>query len=102
MPISEGKGAQLLTAGEAPPWKPRKTKAGLAVVLVAPSCLNVYDRSLQAPLSMGFPRQEDWSGSPFPSPGDRPDPGMEAASLALAGGLFTTESPGQPKAGGIS
>ena len=42
----------------------------------------------QAPLSMGFSRQEHWSGLPFPSPGDLPDPGIEPASLvflALAG-----------------
>ena len=47
----------------------------------------------QAPLSMGFSRQEHWSGSPFPSPGDLPDPGIEPASLAslaLEGGFFTT------------
>ena len=36
--------------------------------------------ALQAPLSMGFPRQEYWSGLPFPSPGDLPDPGIELAS----------------------
>jgi len=34
-------------------------------------------------LSMGFPRQEYWSGLPFPSPGDLPDPGNELMSLAL-------------------
>ena len=53
-------------------------------------------------LYMGFSRQEYWSGLPCPPPGDLPNPGMEPASLALAGGLFTTESPRQPKAGGIS
>ena len=37
----------------------------------------------QAPLSMGFSRQEHWSGWPFPSPGDLPDPGTEPAPLAL-------------------
>ena len=50
---------------------------------------------LQAPLSMGFPRQEWWSGWPFPSPGDPPDPGIEPASLmspALIGGFFTTSA----------
>ena len=47
--------------------------------------------SCQAPLSMGFPRQEYWSGLPFPSPGDLPNPGMEPASPALAGRFFTTE-----------
>ncbi|ELR50988.1 hypothetical protein M91_11147, partial [Bos mutus] len=53
----------------------------------------------QAPLSMGFSRQEYWSGLPFPSPGDLPDPGIEPgiepASLmspALVGGFFTTSA----------
>jgi len=41
--------------------------------------------ALWAPLSRGFPRQEYWSGLPFPSPGDLPDPGIKLASLALAG-----------------
>ena len=45
----------------------------------------------QSPLSMGFPRQEYWSGLPFPSPGDLPDPGIKTKSPALAGGFFTTE-----------
>ena len=45
---------------------------------------------------MGFPRQEYWSGLPFPSPGDRPDPGIEPRSSALAGGFFTIEPPGKP------
>ena len=49
----------------------------------------------QAPLSLGFPRQEYWSGLPFPSPGDLPDPGIKPVSLmspALASGLFTTRA----------
>ena len=48
----------------------------------------------QAPLSMGFPRQEYWSRLPFPSPGDLPDPGIKPASFAspaLTGIFFTTE-----------
>ena len=44
----------------------------------------------QAPLSMGFPRQEYWSGLPFPSPEVLPDPGIEPRCPALADGLFTT------------
>ena len=52
----------------------------------------------QAALSMGFSRQEYWSGVPFPFPMDLPDPGIEPASPALAGGLFTTEPPGRPPA----
>ena len=39
----------------------------------------------QASLSTGFPRQEYWSGLPFPPPGDPPDPGIELQSPALAG-----------------
>ena len=47
-------------------------------VLVAQSCLTLYNPitvALQAPLSMGFSRQEYWSGSPCPPLGDLPDPG---------------------------
>ena len=47
----------------------------------------------QALLSMGFPRQEYWSGWPFPSPGDLPDPGIKSMFLALAGRFFVMESP---------
>ena len=50
----------------------------------------------QAPLSMRFSKQEYWSGLPCPSPGDLPNPGIEPASPALAGGFFTTEPPGKP------
>ena len=46
------------------------------------------------PLFMGFPRQEYWSGLPFPTPRHLPNPGIEFMSPALAGGFFTTESPG--------
>ena len=51
--------------------------------------------ALQGPLSMGFLRQEYWSGLPFPSPGDLPNPGIEPTSLmspALVGGFFTTSA----------
>ena len=53
------------------------------------------DCSPQAALSLGFPRQEYWSGSPFPPPRDLPDPGIEPMSLtspALADGFFTTSA----------
>ena len=49
----------------------------------------------QAPVSMGFSRQENWSGLPCPPPGDLPNPAMEHMSLtspAVAGGLFTTSA----------
>ena len=49
-------------------------------------------------MSVGFPRQEYlyWSGLPFPSPGDLPNPGIEPESPAFAGRFFTTEPPGKP------
>jgi len=47
----------------------------------------------QAPLSMEFPRQEHWSGLPFPSPGDLSNLAMESVSPALAGGFFTVAKP---------
>ena len=50
----------------------------------------------QAPLSMGFSRQEYWSGLPFPSPGDLPDPGIEPRSPALEADTLTSEPPGKP------
>ena len=52
----------------------------------------------KAPLSMGFSRQEYWSGLPFPSLGDLPDSGIKPASLvapALAGRFFTNTLPGK-------
>ena len=50
----------------------------------------------QAPVSVGFSRQEYQSGLPFPSLGDLHDPGVKPASPALAGGFFTTEPSGKP------
>ena len=49
----------------------------------------------QTPVSVGFPRQEHWSGLPSPSPGDLPNLGIEPVSPSLAGGFFTTELPGK-------
>ena len=73
----------------------------------AHACVRSYVQSVtpwtvsrQAPLSMRFSRQEDWSGLPFPPPGDLPDPGIEPTSPvspALASGFFTTEPPGKPE-----
>ena len=50
----------------------------------------------QAPLSMGFSRQEHWSGLPFPPPEDLPHSGMEPASPALASKFFTSKPPRKP------
>ena len=45
---------------------------------------------------MGFSRQEHWSGLPFPSSGDLPDPGIEPGSPALEADALTSEPPGEP------
>ena len=57
---------------------------------------NPWSVAYQAPLSMGFPRQEYWSALPFPSPGELPDPGIKPVSHSLAGGFFTTKPPRRP------
>ena len=49
----------------------------------------------QAPLSMGFSRQEYWSGLLFPSPGDSPSPGIEPTSPALKADALSSETPGK-------
>ena len=62
-----------------------------------PTLCNAVDcSSPQAPLSMGFSRQEYWSGLPFPSPGDLSNPGIEPRSPALQAGSLTSERPGKP------
>ena len=74
-----------------------------AWVLSRFSCVRLFVTpwtvACQAPVSIGFFRQEYWSGLTCPPPGDFPDPGVKPASLmspALAGGFFTTEPPGKP------
>ena len=67
--------------------------------LVAKSCLTLvtpWTVACQAPLSMGFSRQEYWSGLPFPSPGDLPDPGIEPASPALQADSYQLSYEGSP------
>ena len=62
--------------------------------LVAKSCLTLailWTVACQAPLSMGISKQEYWSGLPFPSPGDLPDPGIEPGSPALQADDLPTE-----------
>ena len=62
------------------------------------SCVRLFATpwtvAYQASPSMGFSRQEYWSGLPFPSPGDLPDPGIEPGSPALEADALTSEPPG--------
>ena len=67
--------------------------------LVTKSCLPLatpWTVACQSPLSMGSSRQEYWSGFPFPSPGDFPDPGIEPGSLVLQADSLPTELQGKP------
>ena len=63
-------------------------------------CIHIYVTpwtvAHQAPPSMGFSRQEYWSGLPFPSPGDLPEPGIKPRSPALQADVLTSEPPGKP------
>ena len=54
-------------------------------------CVTLWTVDSQAPLSMGFSRQEYWSGLPLPSPGDLPDPGIQPGSPALQADSFQSE-----------
>ena len=68
--------------------------------MCAQSCHSVatpWTVACQAPLSMGFSKQEYWSGVPFPSPGHLPNPGMEPRSPPLQADSLPSELPGKPK-----
>ena len=68
--------------------------------LVAKSCrtlATLWTVAYQAPLSMGFSRQEHWGDLPFPPPGDLLDPGIKPGSPALQADSSPTELPGKPK-----
>ena len=56
-----------------------------------------WTAAYQASLSMGFSRQEYWSGVPFPSPGDLPDPGIGPRPPALQADALLSEPPGKPQ-----
>ena len=56
---------------------------------------NPWTVAYQAPLSMGFSREEYWSGLPFPSPGDLPNPGIKPGSPTLWADAFPSEPPGK-------
>ena len=70
--------------------------AGGLVPQSCPTLVTSWTIAHQAPLSMGFSRQESWSGFPFPSPGDLPDPGIKPGSPALQADSLPTEVQGKP------
>ena len=72
-----------------PLFDPEESEAIIVIVIVfscsvmSNSFVTIWIVARQAPLFVGFPRQRHWSGLPFPSPGDLPDPGIEPTSPAL-------------------
>ena len=76
-------------------WLPMMVSLGLwwcgLVTKSCPTLTTPWTMVCQTPLSMGFSRQEYWSGLPFPSPGDFPDPGIEPRSPALQADSLPTE-----------
>ena len=64
--------------------------------LVVSDYLRTHGLACQAPLSMEFSRQEDWSGWPFSSPGYLPDPGVEPGSPELKADSLPSEPQGKP------
>ena len=67
------------------------------VTSVVSDSATLWTVAYQAALSVGFSRQENWSGLPYTPPGDLPDPGVSGVSC-IAGGFFTAEPPRKPKA----
>ena len=95
-PLIESKSSAYLTSGvqfSAPSLQlPTCVPSRFSRVLLF---LSLWTIAFQAPLSMGFSRQEYWNGLPCPPPGDLPDPGIKPSSLtspALAGGFFTASA----------
>ena len=69
---------------------------GSLVTKSCPALVTPWTVACQAPLSIGFLRQECWSGLPFPSPGDLPNPGTEPLSPALQADSLSIEPAGKP------
>ena len=70
--------------------------AGGLVTKLCPILGTPWTVACQVPLSMGFPRQEYWSGFPFPPPGDPPNAGIEPRSPTLQEDSLPSEPPGKP------
>ena len=87
----EGKGKPLQYSCLENPMKVKVKSLSRARLFATP-----WTVAYQAPLSMRFSRQEYWSGLPFPSPGDLPDPRIEPGSPALESDALTSEPPGKP------
>ena len=95
--VAQGRGIPLSPAQRRPPFR------ALWVCSQSLTCVRLFAApwtvARQAPLSLGFPRQEYWSGLPVPSPGGLPDQGLNPYLLqvsCIAGGFFTAEPSRKP------
>ena len=77
-------------------WKRRELLSPSEVAQSCPTLCDPWTVAHKAPPSMGFSRQEYWSGLPFLSPGDLPDPGIEPRSSTLQADALTSAPPGKP------
>ena len=78
-------------------WKvPTKMCVCAMLLQSCPTLGDSMDGSPVAPLSMGFSRQENWSGLPFPSPGDLPESGIQPGFTVLQADSLPSEPPGKP------
>ena len=93
LPLSNTYLLNPLTSWESLPLSPRRNDLSMCSLGRVWLSATPWTVACQAPLSVGFLKQKFWSGLPFPSPGDLPDPGMEPPAPALAGGFFTNELP---------
>ena len=80
----------------------RDASSGGLVAKSRPPVMTPWTVACQAPLSMGFSRQEYWSGLPFPSLGDLPNPGIKPGSLALQADSLPTELRRKPGDASVS
>ena len=81
-----------------PPCSDQWMQCSAKSLQLYPTLYSPMNCTCQAPLSMGFSRQEYWSGLPYPPPGDLPNPGIKPVSLisCIAGGFFTAEPSRKP------
>ena len=99
--MSRPRGPSVLEAGWGGRWE-RRDRSGLLRAIESVSCSVVSDSfwahvAHQAPLSMEFSRQDYWSGWPFPSPGDLPNPGVETWVSCIAGVFFASWATSEEK-----
>ena len=78
------------------PGSPHLSESESEVAQSCPTLCDTWTVAHQTPPSMGFSRQEYWSGLPFPSPGNLPDPGIEPRSPTLQADALTSALPGKP------